>query len=653
MKRSVATLILRRFRVQSIVTRPSSSPLVPGKARPLTTSSLHRCPSGKYLDVANHEDPTIYALSTAPGRAAIAIIRISGPACLTIFQGLCPGKPLPKPRYATLRSLYAPASSHLTAEILDAGALVFYFPSPDTVTGEDVLEFHVHGGSAVVKAVLAAIPRTAPGLEHQSSSIQYAEPGEFTRRGFYNGRLDLTQIEALGDTLSAETEQQRRIAIRGSTATLAKRYEEWRQTLLYARGELEALIDFSEDQHFDESPARLCASVAQQVKQLKLQLQANIESVSRGELLRNGINIALVGVPNAGKSSLLNRIVGREAAIVSPQPGTTRDVVDVSVDIGGYLCRFGDLAGLRDLDKLRERRTNANGDAGIEIEGMRRATERALNADVVIVFLSGRGLIESGGTGKLTGTDSSMAPEVERVLTLLDSRKQKAVFVLNKVDLFETPEAVQEACSSLARDPAVRRFLEATGMPVLPISCKPSDYINSPSSSASPVSTLLHEMTLLFGRMTDAIAPNDQANGVSNSAWVESLGATERQRVLLQQCLRHLDDFLAQVKASESAAFNHPNDDDGFDVVLAAESLRAAADCLAKITGKGLSGNVEEVLGVVFEKYINFRAHKLLKISLTGTDSVLVNDTTLQMNFDSQSDVLRASISEVYMINKT
>jgi tRNA modification GTPase len=228
-------------------------------------------------------------------------------------------------------------------DILDSNALVFYFPGPNSVTGEDILELHVHGGVAIVKAILEAIP----SCPTTARKIRYAEPGEFTRRAFLNGRLDLTQAEALGNALDAVTEQQRRLSLRGAAGRLARQYEDWRALLLHARGELEALIDFSEDQHFDESPAMLAASVATQVQALRQRIRVYVENATRGELLRNGISVALLGRPNAGKSSLLNLIVGREAAIVSREAGTTRDVVEVSVDLGGYLCRFSDTAGLR------------------------------------------------------------------------------------------------------------------------------------------------------------------------------------------------------------------------------------------------------------------------------------------------------------------
>ena len=541
-------------------------------------------------------EPTIYALSTAPGRAAIAIIRISGPACLTVYRALCPSTPLPKPRYATLRTLFQPSVT-LTdiqdQEVLDSDALVFYFPAPHTATGEDILELHVHGGTAVVKAVLSAIPITVQndGL----SSIRYAEPGEFTRRAFNNNRLDLVQVEALGDTLTAETEQQRRLAVRGSTAVLAKRYEEWRTQLLYARGELEALIDFSEDQNFDETPAKLCTSVLEQVLQLRSQLRANIESASRGELLRNGINIALIGAPNAGKSSLLNQVVGREAAIVSSEAGTTRDVVDVNVDIGGFYCRFGDLAGLR--NQTQDHQWQQIGE--VEKEGIRRAKERALKADVVIIVLAPE--TEMNSTNLKDGV--LIGSEVQEMLELIDLNSQKVVCVLNKADLFANKAHLSATRSKLSRHMALRDFLDLSETPLFAVSCTNAWESNIDNESdSSGIQSLLDGLTLIFRRMTAAVVPSEYDGTATDSAWAESLGATERQRLLLQRCLQYLETFVAEVQCNDQLTNGMARQEDQIDAVLAAESLRAAADCLAKITGRGETGDVEEVLGVVFEK---------------------------------------------------
>lgn len=577
----------------------SSRPIVPlsFRRRYDTLQPWHLTEVRKKFSIIENDEPTIYALSSAPGRAAIAIVRISGPACMTVYRALCPNKLPPKPRHATLRTLFEPSmtvNDSQERQVLDSNALVFYFPAPQTATGEDVLELHVHGGTAVVKAVLAAIPKTI--LKNAPQRIRYAEPGEFTRRAFYNNRLDLLQVEALGDTLAADTEQQRRLAVRGSTNVLAERYETWRRTLLYARGELEALIDFSEDQHFDESPGKLYESVAKQIGRLKSQLQANIESAARGELLRNGINIALIGAPNAGKSSLLNRIVGREAAIVSSEAGTTRDVVDVNVDIGGFYCRFGDLAGLREQTQISEVQHIGR----VEEEGIRRAVERALKADVIVVVLSAEVVKNSPESQIIVSIDS----KVQEVLKQIDINSQKVVCILNKADLFGSNGHLSYTRSNLRRHPALRDFFDLSGTPLFAVSCTNAQTSNIDNKSdLSGIQTFLGGLTQLFGRMTAAIFPGEHNTMADNSAWTDSLGATERQRLLLLQCLRHLEKFLAKVQdknQDEGAVRGEGND---VDVVLAAESLRFAADCLAKITGRGEAGDVEEVLGVVFEKF--------------------------------------------------
>lgn len=562
------------------------------------------------------DEDTIYALSTAPGRAAIAIIRISGPSALNVYRGLCPGKQIPRPRYATLRKLLNPSPSQEAPDVLDSGALVLYFPGPATVTGEDVLELHIHGGPAIVKAVLASIPLTIQSHDEQRSRrVRYAEPGEFTRRAFYNNRLDMMQIEALGDTLSAETEQQRKLAVRGSSNNLATYYESWREKLLYARGEMEALIDFSEDQEFEETPAQLCASVAEQVKELVALLKNSVENATRGELLRSGINVALIGAPNAGKSSLLNRIVGREAAIVSHEAGTTRDVVDVSVDLEGYLCRFGDLAGLRKADRDGPSRV---GD--IEREGMRRAKERALIADVVVLVANPRA--ESATPeGKAALMTYHLDPEITEVVGRLHPEKQQLICVLNKTDLIPNEDGLRSAVESLlAENPVLQRFQQPGHDLVYPISCRAADQTRLSADTVDPggLRAFLRGLTKLFATMTSPIMGNTTSDWSAFSKhqahdiWAESLGATERQRLLLEQCLQQLQYFLKQVQSdcsNRSADMQSLEVEDTqlngeIDIVLAAEHLRSAADCLGRIIGRSSGGvaDVEEVLGVVFER---------------------------------------------------
>ena len=472
------------------------------------------------------------------------------------------------------------------------------------MTGEDVLELHVHGGNAVVKAVLAAIPNAISQFSGQV--IRYAEPGEFTRRAFNNNRLDLTQVEALGDALSAETEQQRRLAVRGTTDILAARYETWRQKLLYARGELEALIDFSEDQHFEESPARLVSSVAKQIQILKAHVQANIQNAIRGELLRNGISIALLGAPNAGKSSLLNRIVGREAAIVSREEGTTRDVIDIAVDIGGFYCKFGDLAGLRTGSLPYDSNTDDFGGplvGNIEQEGMRRAKARALESDVVIVVLCVNADNKKSSSRLY---DLSMNSEVEDTLSRCDFKTQEIVYVVNKSDLLEDVSETRRVCTQVSEFLISNDQYHASKMPVFAVSCEEAQDASGIAVDPGGIQAFLKGLTGVFREMTSATSPDGQNNSGDSVAWEESLGASERQRILLQQCLHHLEEFLDEVVPSLGGELTATEEEE-IDVVLAAENLRAAADCLARITGKGEIGDVEEVLGVVFEKYVKLR----------------------------------------------
>jgi tRNA modification GTPase len=489
---------------------------------------------------------------------------------MQVYKGLCPTKAPPKPRYAGVRTLFEPGSIDISgANIVDSDALVLHFPSPKTVTGEDVLELHVHGGSATVKAVLSAIRKCSSLTE-----IRYAEPGEFTRRGFLNGRLDLAQIESLGDTLAAETEHQRRAAVRGNSGVLGKTYDSWREQLLLARGEIEALIDFSEDQHFDESPAELLTNVKRLVEEILHSIQLHKLGSQRSELLRNGIRIALLGPPNAGKSSLMNQIVGREASIVSSEAGTTRDIVEASLDIRGYLCSFADTAGIRtkaqeSISDHHETATSAIG--AIEEEGIRRARQKALDSDVIIVLASVEA-VKSGG--------HRISYDVETLR--LAAGAQQCLVAVNKTDVV-SPESLALLMQDF-KSSALAGIGSLGDTEPLTISCKAAV---SPSTAGSTDAGGIHGLTEKLAQSFSFLTslPDDMQH---------LLGVTERQNQLLSECERHLGDFMAEAQKTD------PLDEP--DVVLAAEHLRLAALRLASITGRGESGDVEEVLGVIFEK---------------------------------------------------
>ena len=304
-----------------------------------------------------HTD-TIFALASAPGRAGVAILRVSGPAARDAVNALT-RKMIPPPRRAVVRALKC-----RSGEPID-NALVLWFAAPASLTGEDVAEFHVHGGRAIVDAVaaeLAAIPGMRP-----------AEPGEFTRRGVVNGKLDLTQAEAIADLVAAETEAQRRQAVRQYDGALSALYQRWRAELLQALAWAEAAIDFS-DEELPEEVLREARALAGSIHDA---VAAHLDDARRGELVREGLFVAVVGPPNAGKSSLVNALVGRDVAIVAETAGTTRDVIEVRLDLGGYVVILADTAGLRAAAEA------------VEAEGVRRALARAEAADLVLLLLDG------------------------------------------------------------------------------------------------------------------------------------------------------------------------------------------------------------------------------------------------------------------------
>ena len=318
---------------------------------------------------------TIFAPATARGRAGVAIVRVSGPMAGPCLAALSGG--IPAPRTARFAAVVDPA----TGEAIDQG-LLLWFPGPASFTGEDVAEFHVHGGPAVVAALLAALGRLA--------DCRLAEPGEFTRRAFLNGKLDLTQVEGLGDLIEAETAAQRRQALGQMAGGFARIAEDWALRLTRTLAHVEAAIDFPDEDLPEDllGPARAVAQA------LEREITARLADGRRGEILRDGLSVALIGPPNSGKSSLMNALAGRDAAIVSAQAGTTRDVIEVHLDLGGYPVILADTAGIRE------------GADPIEAEGIRRARARAEAADLRLLILDA-GVPESlDGFAALRGTDT-------------------------------------------------------------------------------------------------------------------------------------------------------------------------------------------------------------------------------------------------------
>ncbi|MDF1734721.1 MAG: tRNA uridine-5-carboxymethylaminomethyl(34) synthesis GTPase MnmE [Minwuia sp.] len=295
----------------------------------------------------------MHALSSAPGPAGVAVVRLSGPdtrAALTALTG-----ELPRPRHAALRALRDPA----TGEVLDRG-LVLWFPAPHSYTGEDLAELHVHGGRAVLDGLFRVLA-AQPGL-------RMAEAGEFTRRAVANGKLDLTAAEGVGDLIAAETAAQRRQALQQADGHLAALYGGWSTDLVAVLAHLEAWLDFPDE----ELPENLVPETTARLSGLRRRVAAHLADARQGERIRDGLQVAIVGAPNAGKSTLLNALAQRDVAIVTAEPGTTRDVLEVQLDLGGHAVILLDTAGLRETENV------------VEQEGIRRARQRAGSADVVM-----------------------------------------------------------------------------------------------------------------------------------------------------------------------------------------------------------------------------------------------------------------------------
>ena len=340
------------------------------------------------------EGDTIFAVSSGAGMAGIAIIRVSGPKALEAAEKMT-GK-RPAARLASRRVFHHPVSG----EVLDDG-MVIVFPEPRSFTGEDVVEFHCHGGLAVERALIEALASI--------DGLRAAEPGEFSRRAFRNGRMDLMAAEGLGDLVRARSESQRRQALHHALGYASGETESWRGQLIGLLGRVEAAVDFVDEAHVAEEALR---GVRGGIASLVGTMEAALVDAERGEAIRDGVKVVIAGPPNAGKSSLLNALARREAAIVSDIPGTTRDVIEVMLDIGGVPVILSDTAGLRDA-----------GDDPLESVGMARARQEIRRGDLVVW---------------VTAPDA-WAPPVD----------SEAIWIGNKADLGEgKPEGAHYALSA-------------------------------------------------------------------------------------------------------------------------------------------------------------------------------------------------------------
>ncbi|UVK56003.1 tRNA uridine-5-carboxymethylaminomethyl(34) synthesis GTPase MnmE [Mesorhizobium sp. AR02] len=298
---------------------------------------------------------SIVALSSGRLPAGVAVLRISGSQTRFVVETIAGG--MVKERVAVLRKFRAPDGT-----VLDSGLVVFFL-GPASFTGEDVAEFHVHGGRAVVARMLEIIS----GFD----GVRHAEPGEFTRRAFLNGKLDLVETEALADLVNAETEAQRRFAIRNAEGVQSDLYMSWRRRLIHARAMIEAEIDFADE---DDVPGSVSDSVWSDIRAMIGEIDHHIAGFHAAEIIRDGFDVVILGAPNAGKSSLFNALARRDAAIVTDEPGTTRDLLEVTLDLGGFRVRLTDTAGLRDAP------------GKVEAIGIEKARAKADRADLLLLL---------------------------------------------------------------------------------------------------------------------------------------------------------------------------------------------------------------------------------------------------------------------------
>lgn len=364
---------------------------------------------------------TIFALSSAPGRAGVAVVRVSGSLSAAAIETLS-GKALPAPRSAALRQLRDRGGAPLDE------ALVLWFPGPASFTGEDCAEFHLHGGRAILEGVFATLAQ---------SGLRPAEAGEFTRRAVEHGKLDLTRAEAIADLIAAETEAQRRQALRQYEGGLEQLYERWRAELLRATAWMEAAIDFSDE----DLPDDIGAKAVTLAKNILEEIQQHTSDGRRGELLRNGLYLTVIGPPNVGKSSLVNALAQRDVAIVSEIAGTTRDVIEVHLDLGGYPVILADTAGLREAAEA------------IEAEGVRRALYRAAHADLVLLLLDGSAADPFPNVSRETLASASLVVWNKADLPWPAERRGVAVSLKTGVGVAELIAAIATAAEAKLEGP--------------------------------------------------------------------------------------------------------------------------------------------------------------------------------------------------------
>ena len=518
-------------------------------------------------DDDDEEEDTIFALSSAASVSgavtAVAVFRISGPQAHHVLYQLTQRTQLPTPRRATLCQLYdcTASTSKSSMPVLDQ-ALVLYFPGPKSFTGQDMVELHCHGSRAVltdVVDVLASFPH-----------CRYAEPGEFTQRAYRNNKLDVLQIEALGDLLTADTTLQRRQALLQLDGVLSKTYQDWRETLIAALAHAEAVIDFGDDEYLDglddndddeedSGQWAIWGNVITNIQNLQHSMEQQLNDARRGELVREGLQIAILGPPNAGKSTLFNLLAKRNVAIVSDIAGTTRDVLEISLNLQGMKCCLQDTAGIR-----------TSTEDAIELEGIQRATAAASQADIVIAMVD--------------ITQQEQGLEILQNLLLIDDKDStqedpddglasqrvdpsNVLLVLNKSDLREETTSDTSA--------ATTNFGIAG---VVEMSCANQDGVD-----------------VFLDTLTDTVLSR-VASSTEDHVGVADADANTPSSLITRA--RHRQHVVAAVEALERFQTLAPQG--SMSVDMAAEELRLAASELGRITG---AVDVEDVLDKLFADF--------------------------------------------------
>ncbi|SGZ53627.1 CIC11C00000004476 [Sungouiella intermedia] len=463
---------------------------------------LRNLPTLQFL--RNYHRPTIYALSTKPGRAAISVIRILGSQAQYVYNQLTNTIKSPISQRASVRKLYG------SQGMLDE-ALTLFFKGPNTFTGEDILELHVHGGNAIVKAVLAAIKKLHD--EDLKINIRYADHGEFSQRAFFNGRFDLTEVEGIREMIDAETESQRRSALASMTGGNKRILEKWRGDIVNNVALLTTVIDFGEE-HDVEETEQLFSDVEKNIDGLIKEITGYLQKVKGSEILLKGIKVSLLGPPNAGKLSLLNYLANNDSAIVSEIAGTTRDVLDIPLDIEGYKVVVGDTAGIRPLEDADT----------IEKEGIKRAKQRALVGDLVLAVLP---------------VDEPISPEIRSHLALIEQAGRPFAVILNKSDLLDENS-----------DNTLMRFSSELSIPPLSIflvSCVTEDGMNKLKTGL-----ISHFKTISLSDSSDPVTLSARAqdlleNDVLYGLHQFKIWKDAEDVVLASECLRQSVDGIGRI----------------------------------------------------------------------------------------------------------